>query len=129
MSGRTALVIAVVGVAVAGCGTSPTQAVRDKVQQFAQAARRHDYRMICSEVLAPALVAHLTANQISCEHAMEIGLGGVQDPTVSIGKVTVTGGSASVVALTVARDQQGAIDTFELTHTSDGWRISSLTAM
>jgi hypothetical protein len=129
MSARLILVAAVAAATLGGCGGSPEDAVRAKVNQFADAARAHDYKTICTQVLAPALVAHLTANGLRCDKALRIPLGPVRGATVSIGKVTVHGASASVVALTVAQNQAAAIDTIGLTRTHDGWRISSLRAM
>ncbi len=129
MSGRTALVIAACAVTVSACGSSPAGAVRATVQQFGQAVSSHDYRTLCTQVLAPSLVEHLTANNLSCEQAMGIGLASVRGAVLSIGKVTVRGASAQVIALTVARNQQGSIDTIDLVHTPAGWRISALTAM
>lgn len=53
----------------------------------------------------------------------------VHDPMVSIGKVIVRGASASVIALTMAKGEPAQIDTFGLSRTANGWRITSLTAM
>jgi hypothetical protein len=129
MSGRTALVIAACALTASACGSSPADAVRTTVQQFGQAVRSHDYRTLCTQVLAPSLVAHVTSNGISCERAMTIGLSSVRGAVLSIGKVTVHGSTAQVIALTVAANQQGSIDTIDLVHTPGGWRISALTAM
>ena len=129
MPARPMLMAAVAALTLAGCGASASDAVRAKVDQFASAARAHDYKTICTQVLAPALVAHLTANGLRCEQVLRIPLGSVRGATVSIGKVTVHGSSAAVVALTVAQNQTASIDTFGLTLTREGWRISSLRAM
>ncbi len=118
--------MAMTACAVAGCGASAKSEVRAKVQQFASATARKDYGTICHDVLAPALVAHLTRNHIPCQQAMELALGSVQHPTLSIGPITVKGKNASVYTLTVAQGQQASLDILQLTETSDGWRISSL---
>lgn len=129
MSVRALVSLGVVALTLAGCGTSPREAVRGKVQEFGRAARSHDYKTICGDVLAPALVAHLTANGISCEQALAVSLGTVQKPALSIGKVTVKGSEASVITLTVAAGQASSVDTIELTHTGGGWRIISLRSL
>lgn len=129
MSARSMPVAAVAALTLAGCGASASDAVRAKVDQFASAARAHDYKTICTQVLSPALVTHLTANGLRCDQVLRIPLGSVRGATVSIGKVTVHGSSASVVALTVAKNEAASIDTFGLTLTRKGWRISSLRAM
>jgi hypothetical protein len=102
--------------------------VRAKVQQFADAARHKDYVTICDQVLAPALVEHLTANHIPCQEALRFALGNVRSPTLSIGTVTVKGKAASVYTLTLAEGQQASLNVLQLIDTSDGWRISSLHA-
>jgi ketosteroid isomerase-like protein len=123
-----AIVLVLTACALAGCGASAKDQVKAKVQQFAAAARHKDYATICEQVLAPALVAHLTSNHIRCEDAMRLALGGVRKPTLSIGPVTVRGKAASVYTLTVAEGQQASLDVLHLVETGDGWRISSLNA-
>jgi outer membrane murein-binding lipoprotein Lpp len=123
-----AIVLVLTACALAGCGASAKDQVRAKVQQFAAAAKQKDYRTICDEVLAPALVAHLTANHIPCVDAMRLALGSVRNPTLSIGPVTVRGKAASVYTLTVAQGQQASLDVLHLIETGDGWRITSLNA-
>lgn len=125
---RLPRVILVLGAAlvVSGCGASDPDQVKAKVQQFAKAVGERDYGTICEQVLAPALVRHLTANDISCEKAMQVALQGVRQPYLSIGKVTIKGGSAAVIALSTAQDQPAALEAIELVKTGGGWRISAL---
>jgi hypothetical protein len=59
---------------------------------------------------------------------MQIALGSVQNPTLSVGKVTVSGSSAQAIVLTVASNQQASLDTIDLINTKGGWRINSLTS-
>jgi hypothetical protein len=121
------LVILAAG-ALAGCGGSAKDQVRAKVQQFADAASHKDYGTICKQVLAPALVEHLTANHIPCQEALRFALGNVQHPMLSIGPVTVKGKAASVYTLSLAQNQQASLNVLRLVDTRDGWRISSLNA-
>ncbi len=114
--------------ALTGCGTSASDAVKAKVQQFAKATRDHDYRTICTQVLAPDLIARLRTTGVSCERAMQIALGSVQDPTLSVGKVTISGSSAAAIVLSVAKNEEATLGTIKLTDTSGGWRIASLTS-
>jgi hypothetical protein len=123
-----AIVLVVTACALAGCGASAKDQVRAKVQQFAAAVAHKDYGTICHEVLAPALVKHLTANHIACEGAMRLALGSVRNPTLSIGPVSVKGKAASVYTLTLAAGQQASLNVLRLVDTSDGWRISALNA-
>jgi hypothetical protein len=118
--------VAVAG-ALGGCGgPSQQDQVRSKVEQFVSAAAGRDYATICNQVLAPSLLIRLAVGGISCPQAMQIGFGGVTRPTLSIGKITVSGSHAAVIALSTAQGQQASIDTVELTKTGQGWRIASL---
>jgi hypothetical protein len=113
--------------ALGGCGGQSEQdQVRAKVEQFVTAAAGRNYGTICTQVLAPSLLARLVAGGISCPQAMQIGFGGVSRPTLSIGRITVSGSRASVIALSTAQGQPASLDTVELTRTSNGWRIASL---
>jgi hypothetical protein len=120
------IVGALVACGLCGCGASATDQVRAKVEQLARATADRDYRALCDQILAPALVAHLTANGIGCERAMQVALAGVRSPTVSVGKITVRGSEASAITLSFAQGQQASLDAVELIETSNGWRVSSL---
>jgi hypothetical protein len=113
--------------ALGGCGgQSPRDQVTSKIQQFVTAAADRNYATICNQVLAPALLTRLAVGGVSCPQAMQIGFGAVSRPTLSIGKITVSGSHASVIALSTAHGQIASLDTVELTKTSKGWRIASL---
>jgi hypothetical protein len=109
-----------------GCGTSARGEVQAKVEQFVKAAAGRDYKTICDQVLAPALLQHLAAGGIGCEQAMQLAFGAVQSPALSIGRITVAGSRASAVTLSTAKGQQASLDAVELIKTGSGWRISSL---
>ncbi len=110
-----------------GCGgVSQQDQVRAKIAQFVSAAASRDYATICDQVLAPSLLTRLAAGGISCPQAMQIGFGGVSRPTLSIGKITVSGSRAAVITLSTAQGQPASLDTVELIKTGQGWRIASL---
>jgi hypothetical protein len=109
-----------------GCGANERGLVQAKVNQLAQATASKNYRALCQEVFAPRLLAHLALSGLSCERAMQIALSDVQDPVLSIGKITVKGHKASAITLSGARAQQGSIDEIGLVKTSQGWRVASL---
>ncbi|HXO07019.1 MAG TPA: hypothetical protein VN880_03265 [Solirubrobacteraceae bacterium] len=112
--------------ALAGCGASEGQRVQAKVQQFARATAGRDYGTLCHEVLAPDLVAHLTAAGLSCRQAMKIFTQSVQHPTITVSKVTVNGSRASAVVVAKATGQQSSRESIRLIKTSGGWRLESL---
>jgi hypothetical protein len=121
-----AIVIVAAAGTVASCGQSAQDQIKAKIQQFAGAAGHQDYGTICRQVLAPSLVEHLTANGIRCEHAMQVAFAQVVQPSLSVGKVTVKGQTATAITLSMARGQQSTLDAIKLVQTGDGWRISSL---
>src|SRR5947207_15597266 len=105
------------------CGANSSGQVRDKVEQFVEAAAQKDYATICDQVLAPPLVERLSGAGLTCPEAMQVALGGVRNPTLSVGKVKVTGQRASAITLSAASGQQASIDTIDLVKTSNGWRL------
>jgi outer membrane lipopolysaccharide assembly protein LptE/RlpB len=111
---------------LAGCGASETSQVRAKVRQFATAAHSHDYATICSNVLAPELLADIASGGISCPKALKLALGSVRGARLVIGTITVNGLRASVVTITQAKGEKTSLATLELTKVSTGWRIASL---
>ena len=120
-----AAAIVATAAAVTGCGSERDQ-VRAKVEQFANAVVHRDYKTICSQVLSPDLVDRLASGGVACERAMQIGLGRVSQPTLAIGRITVSGSCASVLTLSGARGQRTALTSIQLVKTGPGWRISSL---
>lgn len=119
------IVVSCAGV-LAGCGTSSSDQVRAKVNQFVTAAAKRQYTMICTQVLAPSLVARLEEAGVTCPQAMQIAFGSVQNPTISIGKVTVSGSRASVLTLSSAKGQDASLEAIDLIKTNKGWRLASL---
>ena len=99
-----------------------------KLQQFVRATANGDYRTLCKDVLAQSLVARLASTGHTCQQAMQIFLQSVQDPTLSVGKVTVNGHNATAVTLTTARGQRATVASVQLVQTSSGWRVSALGA-
>jgi hypothetical protein len=120
------LITVAAAIAIAGCGSSQTSQVRAKVMQFATATHDHNYKVICTQVLSAQLLADILAGGLSCEQALKLGLGKVQDATMVLGKIDVTGSGASVQTLTQARGEKTTLATLELTRTAGGWRIQSL---
>src|SRR5438445_12688387 len=94
---RPARAIVLLGAAYAltGCGASQKDEVQAKVEQFAHATANKDYATLCNQVLAPALVKHLTDAGLTCRQAMRVFVQSVQNPSLSVAKVTVTGHTAS----------------------------------
>ncbi len=112
--------------ALSGCGATPHDEVQAKVQQFAHATAAGDYRSLCQQVLAPSLIQRLGGANLTCDQAMRVFVHSVQNPTLSIAKITVAGQRASAVVLAAATGQQASLTTIELVNTKNGWRLTSL---
>jgi hypothetical protein len=111
---------------LAGCGSSPSDPVRSKVEQFITAVRARDYVTICRRVLAPSLLADLAQGGVGCEQALRVALVSVRRPRLAIGKVSVAGDTASALTLSSASGQAAVLTAIQLVHTPSGWRVSSL---
>jgi hypothetical protein len=114
---------------LAGCGGSeppPEEQVRATVASFARATAAKDYRTMCDRLLAPDLVEEVESIGLSCEDALDRGLGDVEDPRLSIGEVSVKGDAATVETRSSAAGQEPSADTLRLVNVDGTWKISSL---
>lgn len=109
--------------AVSGCGTSDSDQVRAKMQQFVHAVAAHDATTVCEQILDPSLTNRFAVQGLSCEQGMKIFMASVKDPTLSVGRVTVKQKQASALVLTGAHCQRLALAQLSLVKTAQGWRI------
>jgi Putative lumazine-binding len=116
------------GVALAGCGSGPTdeEQVRDTVDAFSKATAAKDYDKLCKQLLAPKLLEQMEQAGLPCEVALSKGLGDVKDPKVTIGQITVSGDSATADVQTSATGEQPSRDKLKLSKIAGRWRIASL---
>ncbi|MES1193803.1 MAG: hypothetical protein ABUM26_05715 [Solirubrobacterales bacterium] len=90
--------------AVAGCGAdeegggssgvAAEQQVREVVARFGVATRGKDYQEICDRLLSEELVNKIEGIGLPCESALQRGLGGVRNPTLTINEVSISGDRA-----------------------------------
>ncbi len=130
---RRALTTAALAAALlAGCGDSgpsAEQQVRTTLAEFGRATAAKDYQALCDEVFAPKLVDKLGQVGLPCELAMQRSFEDVENPRLTIGKITVAKDEKSAKAeiRSSASGQDPSQDTVELVPVGDkGWRISSL---
>jgi hypothetical protein len=110
----------------AGCGAaSPSDQVRSKLDEFVHAAAEQDYRTICDRILDVSFLERIAASGVSCEGVMQLAL--AQRPSLSVGRVRVSGSSASVNVLSAGSGAtRSTLVGIRLVKTSGGWRIDSL---
>ena len=100
----------------------------DTLDELGRAMSAKDYQVLCDRVFAPKLVDKLTQVGLPCEIAMQRAFEDVQNPRLTIGKITVAEDekSAKAEVRTSASGQSPSQDTVELVPVDDGWRVSSL---
>ena len=114
---------------LAACGESeppPQQQVRDTLTAFGRATQEKDYQALCDRIFAPQLVEELGQVGLPCEVAMQQSLEDVEDPTLTIGRITVEEDEATAEVRSSARGQTPSRDTIRLVQVDGGWRIASL---
>jgi hypothetical protein len=121
------VLLVVLAVALSGCGgPSDEQQVAGTVSAFGRATAAKDYRTLCDRILSPKLIQQVEQIGLPCEQALQKALGGVQDPRLTIGKVTVDGEQATAEIRTSASGQAPSRDVLRLQRVKGSWRVASL---
>jgi hypothetical protein len=114
---------------LAGCGEqgpTPEEQVRATITDFGRATAAKDYTALCDRILAPSLVEEVESIGLPCERALAQGLGEVEDPRLTIGRVDVREDEASAQVRTSAAGEEPSQDTLRLVNLDGVWKISSL---
>src|SRR5215203_5646371 len=117
------------GAGVCGCGGGPSDSerVHATVEAFGRATAAKDYQRLCDDLLAPKLVSEVEASGLPCEVALRQGLGEVKAPTLTIGRIDVSGDRATADVRSTAAGEAPSRDTLQLVRVEDdSWRIASL---
>lgn len=116
--------------ALTGCGgtrePSDEEKVRATLEQFADATAKKDYQRLCDEIFARELLRGISEIGLPCEVAMRQSLKDVDNPRLTVGRVSVDGERASAEVRTSADGQSPSRDTVRLVKVEDSWRVSSL---
>jgi len=125
---RSVCLTVLVLLAATGCGQEPPERVRSTVESFASASAQKDYQELCGEVLASDLVEEVESVGLPCEAALEIGLGGVREPTLEIVSIEVSDDQALARVRTGAAGERPSEDSIRLVREEGDWRIASLSS-
>jgi hypothetical protein len=127
---RLVIVICVAATAgMGGCGgrtPSDEEQVRDVLATFARSVEKRDFQRLCEDVFAPKLLTGLRSIGLPCEVALRNSFGEVQDPRLTVGRVSITGDKATAEVRTSARGQSPSSDTLELARVDGSWKVSAL---
>jgi hypothetical protein len=125
---RTVAGLALCAALVAGCGGGPTddEQVRETLAAFARATAGKDYNALCDHILAPSLIADLKKIGLPCEIALQNGLGEVENPRLTVGRIRIDGDKASAEVRSSAEGQDPSSDIVELVKGDGKWRIARL---
>ncbi|MCW2986910.1 MAG: nuclear transport factor 2 family protein [Conexibacter sp.] len=111
-----------------GGGPDADTQVRTVVARFGVATREKDYQEICDRLLSDELIAKIETIGLPCESALQRGLGDVQNPTLAINEVSISGSRALVSIHTTATGQPPSDDALQLVRQGGAWKIASLAA-
>jgi hypothetical protein len=124
------LLCGALALAACGGGGSPKRSdadrVRDTLSAFGEASAKHDYRRVCADLLAKAVIDSVRRAGLSCESAMKTALQGVESPKLEVRQVTIKGNRASATVHTTAASQQASDDTVALVREGGAWKIGAL---
>ncbi len=100
--------------------------MRATLDRLAGATARHDYAALCGAVFTRSLIDTLTQRGLPCEQVLRAGLANVRNPHLTIGKITVRGGTATAVVHSTADRETPATDVVQLVKQGNQWRVAQL---
>ena len=124
---RAAVLLA--ALVLTGCGSrepSDEEKVRTTLSAFADATAKKDYQRLCDEIFARELLRGISEIGLPCEVAMRNALEDVDNPRLTVGRVSLQGKRASAEVRTSADGQAPSRDTVRLVKVEGAWKISSL---
>jgi hypothetical protein len=129
--------LALLLVAVTGCGAQPStssvdkftdkdqKAVAQQIEDLADAGRRNKPDDICSNILSQDLVSQLNAAGTDCATEMSKAIEDANEFNLEVEKVTIDGDTATA---DVKQGDDGPTETMEFTREKNSWRATSLSS-
>ncbi len=103
------------------------KAVAQAVEDLQSATRKGDESKICTDLLAPALVTKIKANdKDGCEPALKDALRDVDSWELQVKKVAISGTSATATVTSDVGKTDDRVDTLTLVKVGKAWKISEL---
>jgi polyhydroxyalkanoate synthesis regulator phasin len=126
--------LATAALALGGCGAATRSSSSSKFQgeqeqvakvvdDLASDGRRKNASKICSDLLAPSLVAQIRTAGSDCEQEMKKAIDDADDFDLAVQTVRVTGKRAQA---RVRQGDHGPVATFSFVKANGGWRATSL---
>jgi hypothetical protein len=130
---RPKLLLPVLAVALAGCGTTSSatnfagaeQSVAEQVEELQAASESRDGERACAEIFSSALRAAMRADGSSCAEQVDEAMKDADDSELDVRAVTVQGERATA-EVTARVDGADRRRTLELVREGNSWRIDSL---
>jgi hypothetical protein len=129
---KRVLLVAVLLLALAGCGEEPSSTqdfqgqereVAQKVEDLQEAGESGSPDDICADILARQVVDQLEAAGTNCADEMDKAIKDADDFDLEVLSVSVNGNQATAE---VRRGDDGRTATFEFTREGGQWRATSL---
>lgn len=124
--GLALLAVAMVVLAIRSWTTDESDRARASVERFAAAVEGRDWPTICHRLLATELRDKLQAVDLPCERALQLGVGDVRAPRLTVENVVVVDDRARAAVRTDAAGQTPSADVLSLVKQGGAWRISAL---
>lgn len=124
--GLALLAVAMVVLAVRSWSTDESDRARASVERFAAAIEGRNWSVVCDELLATDLRDNLQSVDLPCERALQLGVGDVRAPRLTVENVVVVDDRARAAVRTDAAGQAPSADVLSLVKQGGGWRISAL---
>jgi hypothetical protein len=132
---KCALPLAVLVLALAGCGTASQsssvdnfsdpneKAVAQKIEDLEDAGKRNKPDDICSDILSAKLVSELDSAGTDCSTEMKKAIEDANEFDLDVTKVTVNGDTATA---TVRRGSDGPTEEMQFAREKGQWRATAL---
>jgi hypothetical protein len=134
---RILALLAALPLALSACGQTSKDSTKDfqgdqkavaqTVEDLQKAASKSDEDKICTDLLAPALVAKIkAASKTTCQTALDDALKDSDSFELQVKKVAIDGTTATATVQSDATGSKKRDDSIQLTKVGNSWKIATL---